>query len=190
MAGIFARNFRVSGNILGAGAGKVVNHPPAAGGEGTRRQRFPGGEGPGREQHPGTPGLAPQVDALQGAATVAAIREFDLDLSQVHWDLTSVVLQGEYPPEEQQRDYAKPAYGFGGEPHCKQLRVGELVTNDGGVPVWHRSFDGQQARVGTVVAQTEAFRAQVSLPECLVIGDSKLLSAAVIGKLRRQQWHF
>jgi hypothetical protein len=134
--------------------------------------------------------LAPQINPLQGAVVVAAVREFDLDLSQLHWDLTSAVLQGEYPPEEQHPDYARPAYGFGGESHCKQLRVGELVTNDGGVPVWHHSYNGNQADVGTVVAQMEAFRAQVPLPECLVIGDSKLLSEAVIGKLRRQQLHF
>jgi transposase len=134
--------------------------------------------------------LAPQINPLQGAVTLAALREFDLDLSQLHWDLTSVVLQGEYPPEEQQRAYPRPAYGFGGEANCKQLRVGELVTNDGGVPVWHRCFDGNQADVGTVVAQMEALRAHVDLPECLVIGDSKLLSAAVIEKLRRQQLHF
>src|SRR5947207_5118214 len=80
--------------------------------------------------------LAPQIDRLQGAVVVAAVREFDLDLSQLHWDLTSAVLQGEYPPEEQHPDFPRPAYGFGGESHCKQLRAGELVTNDGGVPVW------------------------------------------------------
>jgi transposase len=134
--------------------------------------------------------LAPQINPLQGAVTVAAIREFDLDLSQLHWDLTSVVLQGEYPPEEQQPDYPLPAYGFGGEANCKQLRVGELVTNDGGVPIWHRSFDGNQADVGTVVAQMEALRAHVPLPDCLVIGDSKLLSATVMARLRRQGVHF
>jgi transposase len=134
--------------------------------------------------------LAPQIDPIQGAVVVTAIREFDLDLSQLHWDLTSAVLQGEYPPEEQHPDYPRPAYGFGGEANCKQLRIGELVTNDGGVPVWHHSYDGNQADVGTVVAQMEAFRAQVPLPACLVIGDSKLLSDAVIGKLRRQQLHY
>ena len=140
--------------------------------------------------------LALQIDLVQGAVIVAAIREFDLDLSQLHWDLTSVVLQGEYPPEEQHPDFPRPAIThcvgtrFGGENNCKQLRVGELVTNDGGVPVWHHSYNGNQVDVGTVVAQMEAFRAQVPLPECLVIGDSKLLSDAVIGKLRRQQLHF
>jgi transposase len=134
--------------------------------------------------------LAPQIDAIQGAVTVRAVAQFDLDLSQLHWDLTSVVLQGEYPPEEQQPDYPKPAYGFGGEAGCKQLRVGELVAQDGGVPVWHRSANGNQADVGTVVATMEAFRRQVALPECLVMGDTKLLSDTAIAKLRGQSLHF
>lgn len=134
--------------------------------------------------------LAPQMDAVQGEILVSAVWQFDLDLSQVHWDLTSVVLQGEYPPEEQAKEYPKPAYGFGGEAGCQQLRVGECVTHDGGVPIWHHTFDGNQADVGTVVAQMEALRGQILLPECLVIGDTKLLSDTVIVKLRGQDLHF
>jgi transposase len=138
----------------------------------------------------GLDALAPQIDAIQGEVLVAAVWQFDLELSQLHWDLTSVVLQGEYPPAEQASEYPKPAYGFGGEAGCQQLRVGECVTADGGVPVWHHTFDGQTADVGTVVAQMEALRGQIPLPECLVIGDTKLLSAAVIAKLRAQGLHF
>jgi len=134
--------------------------------------------------------LAEKIDPIQGAVTVSALREFDLDLSQLHWDLTSVVLQGEYPPEEQHPDHPRPAYGFGGEAGCQQLRVGELVAADGGVPVWHETLDGHRPDVGTVVATMEAFRKEVPLPECLVIGDSKLLSANVIRRLRDQHLHF
>jgi transposase len=134
--------------------------------------------------------LADKIDPIQGAVTVAAVREFDLDLSQLHWDLTSVALQGEYPPEEQHPDHPRPAYGFGGVAGCQQLRVGELVAADGGVPVWHETLDGNRADVGTVVATMEAFRQAVPLPECLVIGDSKLLCAEVIRRLREQQLHF
>jgi transposase len=134
--------------------------------------------------------LAPCIDRVQGGVTAAAVGEFALDLSQLHWDLTSVVLQGQYPPGEQDSEYARPAYGFGGEPNCKQLRVGELVSADGGVPVWHRNYNGGQADVGTVVATMEALRQHVHLPDCLVIGDSKLLSAEVIARLRDQQLHF
>jgi transposase len=134
--------------------------------------------------------LAEKIDRVQGAVTVAAVREFDLDLSQLHWDLTSVVLQGEYPPEEQDPKHPQPRHGFGGEDGCKQLRVGELVTADGAVPIWHESLDGNRADVGTVVATMEAVRKEVPLPECLVIGDSKLLCAEVISKLQDQKLHF
>jgi len=134
--------------------------------------------------------LAPQIDAVQGEVLVAAVWQFELELSQRHWDLTSLVLRGEYPPEEQAKAYAQPAYGFGGEAGCKQLRVGECATADGGVPIWHHAFDGNTADVGTVVAQMEALRGQVLLPECLVIGDTKLLSDGVIAKLRGQDLHF
>jgi hypothetical protein len=134
--------------------------------------------------------LAPQIDAIQGEALVHAVWQYELELSQLHWDLTSVVLQGEYPPAEQAPGYARPAYGFGGEAGCQQLRVGECATADGGVPIWHHAFDGQTADVGTVVAQMEALRQQISLPECLVIGDTKLLSDGVIPQLRGQDLHF
>ena len=68
--------------------------------------------------------------------------------------------------------------------------MGELVTADGGVPVWHRNYDGGQADVGTVVETMEALRKQVQLPECLVIGDSKLLCREVIARLQSQGLHF
>src|SRR5713101_702960 len=55
--------------------------------------------------------LAPQIDAIQGEALVAAVWQFELALSQLHWDLTSLVLRGEYPPEEHAKAYAQPAYG-------------------------------------------------------------------------------
>src|SRR6266511_1617734 len=67
-------------------------------------------------------GIAPQIDAIQGETLVHAVWQYELELSQLHWDLTSVVLRGEYPPEEQAQEYAQPAYGFGGEAGCKQLR--------------------------------------------------------------------
>jgi len=134
--------------------------------------------------------LAPQIDRIQGDVTAVAVREFDLSLQALHWDLTSVVLEGEYPAEEQNPAYPQPAHGFGGEPGAKQLRVGEVVTGDGGVPIWHHAYNGNQADVGTVVLQMEALRQHLTLPECLVIGDTKLLSQEVIPKLLGQHLHF
>ena len=53
--------------------------------------------------------LAPQIDLIQGTVAATAVAQFALDWSPMHGDLTSVVLQGEDPPEEQQPGYPKPA---------------------------------------------------------------------------------
>jgi hypothetical protein len=103
--------------------------------------------------------LADKIDPIQGAVTVAAVREFDLDLAQLHWDLTSVVLPGEYPPEEQHPEHPRPAYGFGGEAGCPPLRVGELVAADGGVPVWQRLLSTWRTRAGRRKGTRSCWRA-------------------------------
>lgn len=141
--------------------------------------------------------LAPKIDALQGAVLVQAVQEFALDLRQLHWDLPSVVLDGAFDPETppegaptENAPYPQPAYGYGGVADQKQIRVGELVTSDGSVPVFHRAFAGNRADVGTVVAVMEAVQQHLPLPDCVVIGDTKLLSETVIRKLREQGLHF
>lgn len=134
--------------------------------------------------------LAPHLDELQGELMVKAIQEFNLDLRRLHWDLTSIVLQGEYPSDEGSGTYARADYGYGGVDGCKQLRVGELLTADGGVPLQQLRQDGNRADVGTVLTALTSVTQYISLPDCLVVGDSKLLSAAIIGKLRKQKFSF
>ena len=41
--------------------------------------------------------IAPQLDAITGGVGAAAITEFGLDVSRLHWDLTSISLYGAYP---------------------------------------------------------------------------------------------
>lgn len=141
--------------------------------------------------------LAPEIDRIQGQILVHAVQEFGLDLRQLHGDLTSVVLAGEFDPETPPATappgnvpYPQPAYGYGRGSDQKQVRVGELVSGDGAVPLFQRAFDGNQADVGTVVSVMEAVRRHLPLPECLVVGDTKLLSAPILWKLRRQNLHF
>src|SRR5438128_7757363 len=53
-------------------------------------------------------------DLLRGDLTVQAVRAFGLQTRTLRWDLTSVVVQGAYPEEEQVADFAHLRYGFGG----------------------------------------------------------------------------
>jgi transposase len=85
---------------------------------------------------------------VQAALVLRAIQEFGLDVSQVHYDITSVELFGAYeqgPAQQGQQPAApRPAYGRtkSGRKYVKQVQLGLDVTGDGGVPVGHLPLDG------------------------------------------------
>jgi transposase len=142
--------------------------------------------------------LATHVDVIQGEVALAAVREFGLDVAQLHGDVTSVVLEGQYAegetpvPSEGEAPPAspRPAYGYGGQPDCKQFRVVEITSLDGLIPLWHRTHDGNKPDVGMVVAEMEVLREHVPVDHTLVVGDSKLLTQDILPRLRAKGWGF
>jgi transposase len=116
-------------------------------------------------------------DRLRGALTVRAIAAFGLATATLRWDLTSVLVSGEYPEEEQEAGYARVRHGYGGGAR-KEVRYLQVTTDDGAVPVWDRVHDGGTADVTTVVETMRALREHAGCSEFVLVGDSKLLSAA------------
>ena len=41
---------------------------------------------------------------------------------------------------------------------CKQVQTGLAVSGDGGIPLFHRAFDGKAGEINQVVGATEALR--------------------------------
>jgi hypothetical protein len=117
-------------------------------------------------------------DRLRGALTVRAIAAFGLATTTLRWDLTSVLVAGAYPEAEQAADYARVRYGRGGGGVQKEVRYLQVTTDDGAVPVWDRVHDGATADVTTVVETMRALREHAGCSEFVLVGDSKLLSAA------------
>jgi len=132
--------------------------------------------------------LAEHGETIQGEVALAAVREFNLNVSQLHGDVTSVVLEGQYAEDE--APGPRPAFGYGGQQGCKQFRVVEITSLDGLVPLWHRTHDGNKPDVGMVVAEMEALRKHVAMDETLVVGDSKLLTQELLPRLRARGWGF
>ena len=120
--------------------------------------------------------IAAVHDTLRGDLTVQAIRAFGLETRTLRWDLTSVLVTGQYPEEEQTADYAQVRYGYGSGDQ-KQLRYLQVTTDDGAVPIWDRPYDGNTADVATVVETMQALREHAHCTDFVLIGDSKLLSA-------------
>jgi transposase len=76
--------------------------------------------------------------------------------------------------------FAQPSYGHPKDrrPDLKQIQTGLAVTSDGGIPVFHRAFDGKAGEVNQVVAAMESLRDMCGERRFLMVGDTKLVSYA------------
>ena len=129
--------------------------------------------------------VAPELAGIVGSIGAGAVTEFGIDVSRIHWDMTSISLFGAY--EETEADFAEPRFGHPKDrrPDLRQIQTGLGVTADGGVPIFHRAYDGGAGEVNQVVGALEALRRIAGERRFLVVGDSKLISyanlAAMVG---------
>jgi transposase len=131
--------------------------------------------------------IAPQLDAITGGIGAAAITGFGVDVSRLHWDLTSISLYGAYPQADQ--EYPAPRWGHPKDrrPDLRQIQTGLAVSGDGGIPLFHQAYDGGAAEVSQVVGAMTALKQIAGPRPFLLVGDSKLISytnAAAMGTQR------
>jgi transposase len=122
--------------------------------------------------------IAPHLDRIVGSVGVAAIEAFGIEVTRLHWDMTSISMQGAY--EEAEDGFAAPRFGHPKDrrPDLKQVQAGIAVSADGGVPVLHRAFDGGAGEVGQVIPVMKALQQLATPARMLIVGDSKLISYA------------
>jgi transposase len=111
-----------------------------------------------------------------------AVEAFDIDLSRLHNDSTSLKLSGAYDTAAGQERGGKPTpavrYGFSKDhrPDLKQLVWILTVTADGAVPIAFRVADGNTADVTTHIDTWNALVALTGRTDFLYTADSKLAS--------------
>ena len=120
--------------------------------------------------------VAPVLAGVAGSVGVNAIARFGIDTSRIHWDMTSISLFGDYDGAE--AGFAEPSYGHPKDRRVdlKQIQTGLGVTADGGIPVFHRAFDGRAGEVNQVVGAMESLRKMCEPRQFLLVGDTKLVS--------------
>jgi hypothetical protein len=120
--------------------------------------------------------VAPQLEAIAGGVGAAAVTEFGVDVSRLHWDLTSISLYGAYP--EADEEYPAPRWGHPKDRRAdlKQIQTGLAVSGDGGIPVFHRPYSGGAAEVAQVAGAMTALKQIAGPRPFLLVGDSKLIS--------------
>lgn len=120
--------------------------------------------------------IAPELDRIVGSVGAQAIAAFGLDVSRLHWDMTSISLYGAY--DEADPYFATPKFGHPKDrrPDLKQIQAGLAVTGDGGIPVWHRGYDGGAGEVAQIVGAMTAPKKVAGPRNFLLVGDSKLVA--------------
>src|SRR6266511_4033021 len=165
------------------GAGRQPPFEPAAAAAGGGLGQAVGGRG-GLRHCPHRPhdqvqlwrhGIQRPPDPVVGSVGARAIAVFGVDVARLHWDMTSISLYGVY--EEVETGFAAPKWGKPKDrrPDLKQVQTGLAVSGDGGVPVWHRAFDGGAGEVAQVVGAMEGLKELAGTRKVLLVGDSKLI---------------
>src|SRR6266571_3120971 len=99
--------------------------------------------------------VAPELDGIVGSVGARAIAEFGVEVSRIHWDMTSTSLFGAYASPD--HDCIEPRFGHPKDrrPDLLQVQAGLAVSADGGIPLWHRAYDGD---AGKPPAQRGSYR--------------------------------
>jgi transposase len=120
--------------------------------------------------------LAPVLEQVTGSVGAAAIGVYGVDVSQIHWDMTSISLYGDY--EAGDSDFPQPKFGHPKDrrPDLKQIQAGIATAADGAVPLFWQPYSGGAGEVSQVVGAMEALRRLAGPRTFLLVGDSKLLS--------------
>jgi hypothetical protein len=130
--------------------------------------------------------LHPHLADAWAAIVLAGAQAYDLQLHQLHTDVTRLTFTGAYDEGPAPTPAGPPlpriTRGYTGraDPLRKQLTVSLTVTADGGLPAWYAVGDGNAADPGVYLPHLTAVRARLGLDEVLVVGDSKLITQANI----------
>jgi transposase len=121
--------------------------------------------------------LATSKDSIQAPLVLRVVKVFDLEVSQIHYDLTSVEFFGAYEQAEgEEKPTPLPTYGRAksGRKHVKQIQAGINVTGDGAVPVAHAALDGNTAESTTHLDNLRRLKEILPKSKLLYICDTKL----------------
>jgi len=134
--------------------------------------------------------------SLQTELVAQAVKEFDLDLGELHNDTTTVTFRGDYETADGRtvRGRRTLVITFGhNKDHrddLKQLLWSLTVTHDGAVPVHYRIYDGNTNDTPTHLDVWEALQRVTGRPDFLYVADSKLCDGDTLRYLHGKNGRF
>ncbi len=127
--------------------------------------------------------LHPYLGQLWACVVTGAIERYDIDLSILHWDITSIYFEGAYADSE------LAAYGYSRDhrPDTKQANLQVDATHDGQVPVLYEVLRGNTADIKRPLPHLRAILRFFARPELakrhlrpLLVSDRKLVTPEAV----------
>jgi transposase len=122
-----------------------------------------------------------------------AARQFGVRTESVHLDATSLHLHGHYAhgnqEEEAEPEAIRITHGYSRDhrPELKQFVVDLMCTSDGGIPLFLRVADGNEADQATFAKLLAEFKMRLNF-DALFVADSALYSADNVPTLNHLRW--
>lgn len=137
--------------------------------------------------------LYPCLGELWRRLVSRAITVYDLDLTVLHWDLTSIYFEGAYVDSE------LVTYGYSRDqrPDAKQINLQVDVTHEDSVPVLYQILTGNTADITRPLPHLTALAHFLTRPELaerhlrpLLVSDCKLLTPAAVFECHQRQFFY
>jgi transposase len=117
--------------------------------------------------------------SLLTSLVTRVVKEFDLDLGQIHNDSTTVTFSGGYEGQADPAQKDKPpliTFGHNKDhrPDLKQLVYSLTISADGAVPVHYKLYDGNTTDDRTHIETWDTVCEIAGTPTFLYVADSKL----------------
>lgn len=122
-----------------------------------------------------------------------AARHFGVRTESVHLDATSFHLHGQYATDQQEQQEKPTAlrithgYSRDHRPELKQFVVDLMQSGDGGIPLFLRVADGNEADQATFAKLMSDFKTRLDF-DTLFVADSALYSADELPTLNHLRW--
>ncbi len=130
--------------------------------------------------------IHPHLDNIWKDIVHQALRQYDISLDFIHYDITSLLFQGEY----EDADMVNYGYSRDKRPDCKQVNLRLNITDEDGIPIAFKVINGKTTDRTTPMENMRALRELLdNMPgseEFIIVSDQAMLDRDVIVQYHQQ----
>ena len=128
--------------------------------------------------------------SLQTRLTMQAVNKFEVDVSKIHNDSTTIKFYGAYDNQSPKSVKLKRGHSKDHRPDLKQVLYNLSITEDGGIPVHFKCYDGNVTDDTTHIETWLTLRGMLGRADFLYVADCKLCTSSNMRKIDSEGGRF